>query len=109
MYECGGDDDAGAEVSSEEIDVDGNAEAGNAFCDDGEEGRAAGADEDDEEGGYSGAELAVVFVIAKGHGAYYLVARLAADVDWVVRGVSSRRRALECPWESSQKIGKMQG
>lgn len=78
MDEGGGDDDAGAEVSSEEVDVDGNAEAWDPFCDDREEGRAAGANEDDEEGGYSGAELAVVFVFANGHGTYHLVVRLAA-------------------------------
>lgn len=73
VYEGGGNDDASAEVSSEEVDVDGDAEAGDTFRDDGEEGRAAGTDEDDEEGGHSGAELAVVLVFADGHGADYLV------------------------------------
>ena len=50
-----GDDDTGAEVSSEEVDVDGNAESGDSFGDDWEESGAAGHDHDDEESGDAGA------------------------------------------------------
>ena len=63
MDESGGDDDAGAEVTSEEVDVEGNAESGYAFGDDGEESRAGGNNHDDEEGGDSCAELAIVFIL----------------------------------------------
>ena len=58
-----GDDDAGAEVSSEEVDVDGDAQAGHALGDDGEEGREAGDDHDDEEGRHPGSQLAVVLIV----------------------------------------------
>ena len=58
-----GDDDTGAEVSSEEVDVDWNAESGDSFGDDGEESGAAGHDHYDEEGRDAGTELAVVFVV----------------------------------------------
>ena len=67
--EGGGDDDAGAEVAGEEVDVEGDAEAGDALGDDGEEGGAGGDDHDDEEGGDAGAELAVVVVGGGGDGA----------------------------------------
>lgn len=50
-----GDDDTGAEVSSKEVDVDGNAESGDSFGHDWEESRAAGHDHDDEESGDAGA------------------------------------------------------
>lgn len=55
MDEGRGDDDTGAEVSSEEVDVDGNAESGDSFGDDWEESGAAGHDHDDEESGDAGA------------------------------------------------------
>ena len=60
--EGGGDDDAGAEVAGEEVDVDGDAETWDSFSHDGEKGCAGGYDHDDEEGGYAGAELTVVFI-----------------------------------------------
>ena len=69
MDEGGGDDDARAEVAGEEVDVDGDAESGDSFGDDGEEGRAGGYYHYDEEGGYAGAELAVVFVVGGVEGA----------------------------------------
>ena len=62
VYEGRGDDDTGAEVAGKEVDVEGDAESGNSFGDDGEEGRAGGDDRDDEEGRDTGAELAVVSV-----------------------------------------------
>ena len=73
--EGGGDDDAGAEVAGEEVDVDGDAETGDSFGHDREEGCAGGYDHDDEEGGYAGAELAVVFVVGGVEG--------ADDIAWV--------------------------
>ena len=62
MYESGSDDDAGAKIASEEVDVDGDAESWDSFCDDGEECRTGGYNHDYEEGGDAGAEVAVVFV-----------------------------------------------
>ncbi len=62
MDEGGGDDDAGAEVASEEVDIEGDAESGDSFGDDGEEGCAGGNGHDDEEGGDAGPELTVVVV-----------------------------------------------
>ena len=64
--EGGGDDDAGAEVAGEEVDVEGDTEAGDALGHDGEEGCAGGDDHDDEEGGDAGAELTVVFIVGGG-------------------------------------------
>lgn len=55
MNEGRGDDDTGAEVSSEEVDVDRNAESGDSFGHDWEESGAAGHDHDDEESGDAGA------------------------------------------------------
>ena len=75
MDEGGGDDDAGAEIAGEEVDIDGDAETGDSFGYDGEEGCAGGDDHDDEEGGYAGAELAVVFISGGGEG--------ADDIAWV--------------------------
>ena len=69
MDEGGGDDDAGAKVASEEVDVDGDAEARDSFGDDGEEGCAGGDDHDDEEGGDAGAESAIVLVVSGVEGA----------------------------------------
>lgn len=69
MDKGGSDDDAGAEVASEEVDVEGDMETGDAFGDDGEEGCAGGDDHDDEEGGDAGTELAIVFVGGGGDGA----------------------------------------
>ena len=56
------DDDAGTEVASEQVDVERDAEAGDALGDDGEEGCGRRADEDDEEGGDACSQLAVVLV-----------------------------------------------
>lgn len=50
MDESGSDDDAGAEVASEEVDVERYAEIGYSFGHDGEECRAGGNNHDDEEG-----------------------------------------------------------
>lgn len=75
VYESGGDDDAGAKVAGEEVDVDGDAEAGDAFGDDGKEGCAGGDDHDDEESGNAGAESAVVLIVPGVEG--------ADDITWV--------------------------
>ena len=69
MNEGGGDDDTGAKVACEEVDVERDAETGNPFGDDGEERGTGGYDHNDEEGGYPRAELAVVFIAGGGKGA----------------------------------------
>ena len=69
MYEGGSNDDAGAEVASEKIDVEGDAESGDSLGDDGEKGGAGGNGHDDKEGRDPGAELAIVFVGRGGKGA----------------------------------------
>ena len=73
--EGGGDDDAGTEVAGEKVDVVGDAETGDSFSQDGEEGCAGGYDHDDEEGGYAGTELTVVFIFGGVEG--------ADDIAWV--------------------------
>ena len=60
--EGGGNDDAGTEITSEEIDVGWDTKTWDAFGDDGEEGSAGGDDHDDEEGGDTRAESAIVFI-----------------------------------------------
>ena len=62
MYEGCGDDDAGAEVASEEVDVEGYVEAWDSLGHDGKEGCARGNGHNDEESGNAGTELAVVFI-----------------------------------------------
>ena len=81
MDESRGDDDAGAEVASEKIDVEGDAESGDSFGDDGEECRAGGNSHDDEEGGDSRAELAIVFVGRGGEGADYVAGVCSCEID----------------------------
>ena len=75
MDEGGGDDDAGAKVAGEEVDISVDAETWDPFGHDGEEGCKGGYDHDDEEGGYARAEPAVVFVVGGGEG--------ADDIAWV--------------------------
>lgn len=60
--EGGGDDDAGAEVAGEEVDVEGGLEAADAGGEDGEDGGGGGGDEDDEDGRDAGTQAAVVIV-----------------------------------------------
>lgn len=75
VYESGGDDDAGAKIAGEEVDVDGDAETGDSLGDDGEEGCTGGYDHDDEEGGDAGAESAVILIVPGIEG--------ADDIAWV--------------------------
>ena len=75
MNEGGGDDDAGTEVTSKEINVEGNMDFGDSFGDDGEEGCAGRNGHDYEKGGNAGAELTVIFVGRGGNG--------ADDITWV--------------------------
>lgn len=75
VYESGSDNDAGPEVTGEEVDIDGDAEAGYSFSDDGEESCAGGYDHDDEEGRDAGAESAVVLIVSRVKG--------ADDIAWV--------------------------
>lgn len=75
VYESGGDDDAGAKIAGEEVEVDGDAETGDSLGDDGEEGCTGGYDHDDEEGRNSGAESAVILIVSGIEG--------ADDIAWV--------------------------
>ena len=75
MDEGGGDDDTGAEVAGEQVDIDGDADTADSFGHNGEEGCASGYDHDDEEGGNASAELTVVFIFGGVEG--------ADDIAWV--------------------------
>lgn len=59
-----GDDDAGAEVACEEVDIDIDTHPADAGGHDGEEGGSTGHDEDHEEGRDAGAQAAVILVLA---------------------------------------------
>ena len=81
MDESGGDDDASAKVASEEIDVEGDAESGDSFGDDGKECCASGNGHDNEEGGNSCTELAIVLVGRGGEGADYVAGVCSCEID----------------------------
>nr|POE92324.1 hypothetical protein CFP56_70395 [Quercus suber] len=74
-----GDNDSGAKVASEQIDVKGNIEPGPGR-EDGEKGHGRGDDENDEDGGNAHADRATVLIVSDLEGADDLAVHIIADI-----------------------------
>ncbi len=106
MYESCSDDHACAQVSGEEVGLEGGTEVWDSLCDHGEECRKAGNNQYDEEGRYSCSQLTVVFVVGRIESADDLMMLLIVSLPFgyqvwksldIFRGVN--------PWDMYPEMG----